>query len=170
MSTGAPLERRRRCSTRSASCSPPAACPTTPLLVQEADGTWRVQGDPTEAAFLVAEAKLPGVTEARQARFDRVGEIPFTSERKLMTTLQADVEREGRIAVVTKGAPDVLLARCTHERIAGEVVELDDAAARRGAGSRRSPRRPRPAHARRGATVRCRHTEPPIDTEVMRRS
>ena len=79
-----------------------------------------MQGDPTEAAFLVAEAKL-GVTEARRARFERVGEVPFTSERKLMSTLEADVEREGRIDVVTKGAPDVLLARCTHERVAGEV-------------------------------------------------
>jgi magnesium-transporting ATPase (P-type) len=88
-------------------------------------GEWTVQGDPTEAAFLVAERKL-GITEARQARFERVGEIPFTSERKLMTTLQADAEAGGQVAVVTKGAPDVLLARCTHERVAGSVRPLDD--------------------------------------------
>jgi P-type Ca2+ transporter type 2C len=94
-------------------------------VLREDGGEWTVQGDPTEAAFLVAEAKL-GVTEARQARFERVGEVPFTSERKLMSTLEADVEREGRIDVVTKGAPDVLLARCTHERIAGEVQRLTD--------------------------------------------
>jgi P-type Ca2+ transporter type 2C len=92
-------------------------------VLVEADGVWTVQGDPTEAAFLVAEAKL-GVTEARQARFERVGEVPFTSERKLMSALEADAEREGRIAVVTKGAPDVLLGRCTHERVAGEVRPL----------------------------------------------
>ena len=85
---------------------------------------WTIQGDPTEAAFLVAEAKI-GLTDEREARFERVGEIPFTSERKLMTTLEADVEREGRIAVVTKGAPDVLLARCTHERVSGEVRPAD---------------------------------------------
>ena len=96
------------------------------VLVAEPGGTWSVQGDPTEAAFLVAEAKLPGLTDVRTARFERVGEIPFTSERKLMTTLQADAERDGRIAVVTKGAPDVLLARCTHVRVAGEIVALDD--------------------------------------------
>ena len=88
-------------------------------------GVWTVQGDPTEAAFLVAEAKL-GVTEARRERFERVGEMPFTSERKLMSTLEADVEREGRIDVVTKGAPDVLLARCTHERVGGVVQPLTD--------------------------------------------
>jgi P-type Ca2+ transporter type 2C len=86
------------------------------------DGQVSVHGDPTEAAFLVAEEKVEGLGEVLDARFRRVGEIPFTSERKLMTTLEADVEREGRIAVVTKGAPDVLLARCTHERVAGEVA------------------------------------------------
>src|SRR5690606_40262329 len=84
---------------------------------------WTIQGDPTEAAFLVAEAKI-GLTDVLRTRFRRVGEVPFTSERKLMTTLQADVERDGRIDVVTKGAPDVLLARCTAERIAGEVRPL----------------------------------------------
>ncbi|HEY8524966.1 MAG TPA: cation-translocating P-type ATPase [Acidimicrobiales bacterium] len=94
-------------------------------VLEEVDGEWVVQGDPTEAAFLVAEAKL-GVTEARRARFARVGEVPFTSERKLMSALNVDEDREGRLDVVTKGAPDVLLARCTHERVAGEVRELTD--------------------------------------------
>ena len=92
-------------------------------VLRESDDGWVIQGDPTEAAFLVAEAKI-GLTEERQARFERVGEIPFTSERKMMTTLAADAERAGRIAVVTKGAPDVLLTRCTHERVAGEIRQL----------------------------------------------
>ncbi|HEY8340739.1 MAG TPA: HAD-IC family P-type ATPase, partial [Egibacteraceae bacterium] len=92
-------------------------------VLREEDGEWTIQGDPTEAAFLVAEAKI-GLTDVLRTRFRRVGEVPFTSERKLMTTLQADVERDGRIDVVTKGAPDVLLARCTAERIAGEVRPL----------------------------------------------
>ncbi|MGZ6641055.1 MAG: cation-translocating P-type ATPase [Solirubrobacteraceae bacterium] len=91
------------------------------------DGEWTIQGDPTEAAFLVAEAKVAGLTEVREARFERVGEIPFTSERKLMTTLQADAEDAGGIDVVTKGAPDVLLARCTGERAGGEARPLSDA-------------------------------------------
>jgi potassium/sodium efflux P-type ATPase len=94
-------------------------------VLEDEDGEWKVQGDPTEAAFLVAEAKL-GVTEARRARFERVGEIPFTSERKLMSTFESDSEREGRIDLVTKGAPDVLLSRCTHERVAGGRRPLTD--------------------------------------------
>jgi Ca2+-transporting ATPase len=91
------------------------------VLGEDDDGQWRIQGDPTDAAFLVAERKL-GITEQRRARFERVGEVPFTSERKLMTSIEVDAARQGRIAVVTKGAPDVLLARCTHERV-GEAVE-----------------------------------------------
>ena len=92
--------------------------------LREDDGVWTIQGDPTEAAFLVAEAKIAGLADERRARFNRVGEVPFTSERKLMTTLEADVERQGRIAVVTKGAPDMLLTRCTHIRVRGEVEPL----------------------------------------------
>jgi P-type Ca2+ transporter type 2C len=91
------------------------------VLGEVDDGQWRIQGDPTDAAFLVAERKL-GITEQRRARFERVGEVPFTSERKLMTSIEVDAARQGRIAVVTKGAPDVLLARCTHERV-GEAEE-----------------------------------------------
>ena len=95
--------------------------------LHEEDGAWVIHGDPTDAAFLVAEAKVEGLTEARQARFERVGEVPFTSERKLMSTVQVDREGELGIAVVTKGAPDVLLARCTHERVAGETRPLTEA-------------------------------------------
>jgi magnesium-transporting ATPase (P-type) len=91
------------------------------VLGEDDDGQWRIQGDPTDAAFLVAERKL-GITEQRRARFERVGEVPFTSERKLMTSIEVDAARQGRIAVVTKGAPDVLLARCTHEQV-GEAEE-----------------------------------------------
>ena len=96
-------------------------------VLRQDGGTWVVQGDPTEAAFLVAEAKVEGLAEARQARYERVGEIPFTPERKLMTTLQADAEDEGRVAVVTKGAPDVLIDRCAYERVGASTRPLSDA-------------------------------------------
>jgi len=91
-------------------------------------GHWEVQGDPTEAAFLVAERKL-GLTARREERFHRVAEIPFTSDRKLMTTIDHDrVATDGHGApqfmLVTKGAPDVLIDRCTHIRVDGEVLPL----------------------------------------------
>jgi potassium/sodium efflux P-type ATPase len=99
---------------------------TNDAVLRDDGGNWVVQGDPTDAAFLVAEAKI-GMTETRRSRFQRMAEIPFTSERKLMTTVQRDSARADGVAVVTKGAPDVLIARCTAERVAGEVRPLTDA-------------------------------------------
>ena len=93
--------------------------------LHQEEGEWVIEGDPTEAAFLVAEAKI-GLTEERKERFERVGEIPFTSERKLMTTLESDAQRQGRIDVITMGAPDVLLGHCTQERAGGKVRPLTD--------------------------------------------
>ena len=94
-------------------------------LRQAASGAWEIQGDPTEAAFLVAERKL-GITERREKRFERVGEIPFTSERKLMSSIERDHERADALVVVTKGAPDVLLGRCQRAQVGMEVVALDE--------------------------------------------
>jgi P-type Ca2+ transporter type 2C len=91
--------------------------------IRQEDGEWLAQGDPTEASFVVAATKA-GLIGRLDARFRRVGEVPFTSERKLMSTLLTDAERAGEVAVATKGAPDVLLARCTHEQAGEEVVPL----------------------------------------------
>ncbi|WP_041377651.1 cation-translocating P-type ATPase [Polaromonas naphthalenivorans] len=95
-------------------------------LRQLGDGTWEIQGDPTEAAFLVAERKL-GVQARRQQRFERVAELPFTSERKMMSTIERDHEHGDALMVITKGAPDVLLARCTRVRVGLDVLPFDDA-------------------------------------------
>ena len=94
-------------------------------LRQTADGAWEIHGDPTEAAFLVAERKL-GVTDRRQRRFERIGEVPFTSERKMMSTIELDHEHDDERVVITKGAPDVLLKRCTQVRLGTQTVELDN--------------------------------------------
>ena len=95
-------------------------------LRQSADGAWEIQGDPTEAAFLVAERKL-GVQAQRMQRFERVAEIPFTSDRKMMSTIERDHEHGGALMMITKGAPDVLLARCTRVRMGLDVLPFDDA-------------------------------------------
>lgn len=94
-------------------------------LRREDDGEWRIQGDPTEAAFLVAERKL-GAAERRQRRFERIAEVPFTSERKMMSTIEIDHERGDERVVIAKGAPDVLLGRCSHVRVGTDTRPLDD--------------------------------------------
>ena len=94
-------------------------------LRRAADGVWEIHGDPTEGAFLVAEQKI-GATERRQHRFERVREIPFTSERKMMSTIALDHEHGDEPILISKGAPDVLLDRCDRVREDMEVVPLDD--------------------------------------------
>jgi Ca2+-transporting ATPase len=94
--------------------------------VREEDGRWTVEGDPTEGALLVA-ARKAGFSETFDARFSRVGEIPFSSERKLMSTLHRDKERGDKQTVFTKGAPDVLLARCSSELVGENPVPLSAA-------------------------------------------
>jgi Ca2+-transporting ATPase len=81
------------------------------------DGRWTVQGDPTEGALIVAARKAGLQDEALDARFERIGEVPFSSERKLMTTIHTDAQRQERLLVFTKGAPDILLARCSQELV-----------------------------------------------------
>jgi Ca2+-transporting ATPase len=87
---------------------------------------WEIHGDPTEAAFLVAEHKL-GLTERREKRFTRVAEIPFTSERKMMSVLAQDHEHRDETVLIAKGAPDVLLGCCNRVRLGMETPLLDAA-------------------------------------------
>jgi P-type Ca2+ transporter type 2C len=83
--------------------------------VQRQNDRWTVQGDPTEGALLVAARKCGLSSEALDERLPRVGEVPFSSERKLMSTIHRDTRQEHAGVVFTKGAPDVLLARCAFE-------------------------------------------------------
>ena len=92
--------------------------------VTERAGEWVVQGDPTEAALLVAAKKVGLSAEELEARLPRVSEVPFSSERKLMSTIHRESGGEGRLIVFTKGAPDVLLSRCTHEVVGEGKTEL----------------------------------------------
>lgn len=97
-------------------------------LREETPGQWSIHGDPTEVAFLVAEEKV-GDAVGRRQRFHRVAEIPFSSDRRRMTTVHRDVESNGRSehVLVAKGAPDVLLDRCTHELVGGETIVMNPA-------------------------------------------
>jgi len=96
-------------------------------VLQQRDGRWTIQGDPTEGALLVAARKAGLREEALDRRFARIGEVPFSSERKLMSTVHTDADVRGRTLVCVKGAPDVLLARCTQELVGEARRPLSDA-------------------------------------------
>ena len=96
-------------------------------LRQDAGGNWQIQGDPTEAAFLVAMGKLGPSLQLRAGRYERYREIPFTSDRKMMSTIELDHDRGGAAMLVSKGAPDVLIELCTHVMRGAQTVPLDAA-------------------------------------------
>ncbi len=81
------------------------------VLTAGEDGSPKTTGDPTETAFVDA-ALADGLDKnALEREFPRVAELPFDSDRKLMSTVHPV---GGRYRVMVKGAPDVLLSRCTH--------------------------------------------------------
>ena len=84
-----------------------ALCNDAYLEERHSDG-WHVIGDPTEGALVVAAAKGSLWQQDLAPLYPRVGEIPFDSTRKRMTTLHPDPRYGGHVAYV-KGAPDLLL-------------------------------------------------------------
>ncbi|MBI0064322.1 cation-translocating P-type ATPase [Bifidobacterium polysaccharolyticum] len=89
-------------------------------------GHWQIVGDPTEVSLIVAARKVG--SDAKADGYRRLAEIPFTSERKLMSVLAAPNDGgEGRSRLFCKGAPDVLLGRCDRILDGGQVRSMTSA-------------------------------------------
>ena len=82
-----------------------------------------IEGEPTEKA-IVKEALDNNINKNEEMKImPRVSEIPFDSSRKLMTTVHE--LKNGRYRIITKGAPDVLLNKCTYYEKQGSIKDLD---------------------------------------------
>jgi Ca2+-transporting ATPase len=106
----------------------------------EADESYRVVGDPTDVALIVAAAKAGAHRDELERAYPRIGEIPFDSTRKRMTTVHIvrdprpedaspfyDHETKDWQVTATKGAPEVILDLCTqYQRINDTPAPLDE--------------------------------------------
>ncbi len=71
-----------------------------------------IRGDSTEGALIVVAVKAQMNESVLRAQYPRVDELPFSSERKLMTTIHSTPK--GRKIAYVKGAPEVIIKKCTH--------------------------------------------------------
>ncbi len=85
-----------------------------------------VVGDPTEGALVTLADKVGPSKEELQEQYPRKADLPFDSERKMMSTFHHDFNGEDLVSL-TKGAPDVVLSRCNRYYENGEIKELTEA-------------------------------------------
>jgi P-type Ca2+ transporter type 2C len=84
--------------------------------------------DPTEVALLVSSIKWWLIRKNLEKEYKLIDEIPFDSERKLMTTIYIEewkVKRE-KLMMFSKGAPEILLDKCSHILVNGEVKKMTE--------------------------------------------
>ena len=87
------------------------ACMCTDCDVNYKESKPQIQGEATEVAIVQNAFKLGFLKDDLYNKFPRVSEIPFDSTRKMMTTIH---KINGKYLAITKGAPDVLIKKCTH--------------------------------------------------------
>ncbi|MGQ9530216.1 MAG: cation-translocating P-type ATPase, partial [Candidatus Bathycorpusculaceae bacterium] len=98
-----------------------ALCNDAMLEKEKESGRWIIKGDPTEGALVVVAAKAGLLKEELEKETPRIGEVPFSSERKRMTTVHKASKRK---MAFMKGAPEIVLERCTKILSKGKVRKI----------------------------------------------
>jgi len=99
-----------------------ALCNDAKLEKETETERWIIKGDPTEGALIVAAAKAGLWREELEQQEPRIGEVPFSSERKRMTTIHI-ISGKNKIAYM-KGAPEIILDKCTKIYANGKVRKI----------------------------------------------
>lgn len=103
-----------------------SAALTNDARLDRTEEGYKIIGDPTEGALVTLAEKANFQQDLMNKNYPRIKEIPFDSERKLMTTLHDNYLPDMFIAF-TKGAPDVVIDRCSKISLQGKVVEFTEA-------------------------------------------
>ena len=91
--------------------------------LSNASGSYKIIGDPTEGAIITFTGKLGQTAEQLNMIYPRIEELPFDSARKMMTTFHSNYIN-GKIVSFTKGAPDIVISKCTKMALNGKIVDF----------------------------------------------
>jgi Ca2+-transporting ATPase len=92
--------------------------------IRETESGWQAEGNPSEAALIVAARKAGRRPDVMREECERVAEIPFSSERKYMAVMSC--RNAGSRDALVKGAPERILGACSHILIDGQRIVLDE--------------------------------------------
>lgn len=93
--------------------------------LEREDEKYKIIGDPTEGALITFAGKKNLEKNKLEEKYPRVSELPFDSNRKMMTSLHKGFI-DGKISSFTKGAPDIVLERCSKILIDGKVMPISE--------------------------------------------
>ena len=94
-------------------------------IVKQSDTEYSCIGDPTEGSLTTLGMKVRMFREETMHKYPRETELPFDSDRKMMTTYHSGIE-EGKWISFTKGAPDIVISRCSSIMTANGVEKMSD--------------------------------------------
>ena len=98
---------------------------TNDAELEETSEGYKIIGDPTEGALITLAGKSGINKKDINSSYPRIGEIPFDSDRKMMTTFHKGYIKD-KVVSFTKGAPDIVIDRCSHISTNGQVVPFNN--------------------------------------------